>query len=86
MRCCVSVFGLSVFPVEGPLKSVKHRGYTFSIGVVTGDKAGTLSLDFFDGQNVLLKIRVPDLSFFLYVLTFVEDIRRGSVYKCKWGG
>ena len=26
------------------------------------------------------------LSFFLYVLTSVEDIRRGSVYKCKVGG
>ena len=25
-------------------------------------------------------------SFFLYVLTSVEDIRRGSVYKCKGGG
>ena len=25
------------------------------------------------------------LSFFLYVLTSVEDIRRGSVYKCKRG-
>ena len=26
------------------------------------------------------------LSFFLYVLTSMEDIRRGSVYKCKAGG
>ena len=25
------------------------------------------------------------LSFFLYVLTSVEDIRRASVYKCKGG-
>ena len=25
------------------------------------------------------------LSFFLYVLTSVEDIRRGSLYKCKLG-
>ena len=26
------------------------------------------------------------LSFFLYVLTSVKDIKRGSVYKCKGGG
>ena len=57
----------------------KENKAIFGLGMppVTGSKSGQIK-----SLNTL-----SVFSFFLHVLTSVEDIRRGSVYKCKsgWG-